>query len=568
MSMDIINDTLPSIDIELYTLLQEEFNNEDQKQFIMNFQLYLIHGNDPTKFVVDLDTVWKCLGFSQKGTAKRLIQKTFEKNSDYVVQNLLYSSRKHFHGGNNKETILMNVSAFKCLTMISNTEKGKQTRLYYSKMETIFFKYLENKNKTLIETIQTESKKKLELSKQINLLDAYKDTPCVYIIKVSTENDTNFIIRMGETDNIENRIISHRQNFKDCILIDIFPCNRPHKFEQYLLNRPDIKKHRLPTSELINISDLFTYSTLINIINKNIDYYDNTPFDKKLEFVNVKFQDTLSKERVELFKLISAEKNEIIKQKFIDMLDLTYKNINTNELENKATNIDDENENNTDKIPDSNRRVYQYNIKDLHIPIATYFSLREAARSLNDVKIHDYHIRSACIDNTILNNYRWIYADKETNINFDVQPTQISETNYKPQLITKRKGLVAQINNEQNKIINVYPNQAIAANIMKIAACTITIVLKNKKQASGFYWEMYDNCSDELKLTFNGDIPEAILSSTSSKGVQKIDPETNNVIETYSCIQDVCNLYLTCHKTIKKISNSGDIYKGFIWKIK
>lgn len=52
-----------------------------------------------------------------------------------------------------------------------------------------------------------------------------------------------------------------------------------------------------------------------------------------------------------------------------------------------------------------------------------------------------------------------------------------------------------------------------------------------------------------------------------TKKVQKIDPETHNILETFECIQDVCNQYRICHKTIKKVSESGDIYKKFIWKI-
>lgn len=546
---------IENIEPELSNLLQIEFTNEDQKQFMTNFQLYLIYGNDPNKFVVDLDNVWEFIGFSLKGNAKKILQKHFEINTDYIVQKALVTLAKQpQNGGQNKEIILMNVSTFKGLCMLSNTTRGKQTRLYYSKMETIFFKYLENKNKAIIETLQLEFKKSSELEKQKNLLAAYKDTPCVYIIKVSEENENTFIIRLGETDNIENRIKAHHQDFKDCVLIDVFACNRPHKFEQYILNRPDTKVHRLPSSELISISLDFTYSNLIEIIKKHIDFFDNTPFDKKLEYANVKFQESQSKERTELLKLITSTEDPTTKQQLMDLLIDKY---------NETTPIQDNDViETTDKETESNRKVYKFSITDLKIPIAVYNSLREASRSLNDIKIHDYHIRTACTENTIQSNFRWFYVDEPDKLPEEIPPTK--EDHEKQ---SKRNGLVAQINSEKTKIINVYPNQNIAINILNLAKCAITLAIKNKRRTGGFYWEMYNDCSEELKQTFDGELPEPQLSSTCSKKIQKIDPDTHNVIETYNCIQDVCNLYKICHKTIHKVSKSGDIYKNFIWKL-
>jgi phage anti-repressor protein len=556
MSNEIISNQIPTMDVELSNLLQQEFTNEDQKQFVMNFQLYLIYGNDPTRFVVDLDNVWEWLGFARKDVAKKVLIKNFEENIDYVVHNLFHKNVEQSFGGHNKETILMSVNTFKGLTMISNTEKGKQVRLYYSKMESIFFKYLENKNKAIIETLQVECKRNIEEAKQKNLLNAYEDTPCIYILRISQEDDNNFIIRLGETDNIKIRMIDHRQNFKGCILIDIFECNRPHKFEQYLLNRPDIKANRLPASELINISVAFTYNTLTSIIKKHIDFYDKTSFDQKLEYTKMKLQESQNLEKVEILKLISSTEDQVLKQTLIDSL------INFNDkqiLKNEIIELSDDSD--IEKIPNSNRRVYKYNLNDLKTPIAVYFSFREASRSINDSKIHDYHIRSACTNNTVQNDYRWFCVDDS-----DIQPVEIPETKGIKKII-RHKGLVAQLNKEQNIILNVYPNLNLAADAIGLAACTLTIAIKNNKQSGEFYWKMYEDCPDKLKNTFNEELPKPLLSSTCSKKVQKIDPETHNILETFECIQDVCNQYRICHKTIKKVSESGDIYKKFIWKI-
>jgi phage anti-repressor protein len=71
------------------------------------------------------------------------------------------------HGGHNKEKIMMNVDTFKALCMMPNTQKGKQTRRYYSKMESIFFKYI---HKTTLANVQNEKQQlEYDLNKQKEL---------------------------------------------------------------------------------------------------------------------------------------------------------------------------------------------------------------------------------------------------------------------------------------------------------------------------------------------------------------------------------------------------------------
>lgn len=544
-----------NIDVELIKLLQDEFTSEDQKQFATNFQMYLAYSNNHTKYVVDLENVWEALGFVRKCVAKKTLEKNFEENVGYIVENKNYDFKKDKHGGNNKETILMNVDTFKGLTMISNTEKGKKARAYYVKMEIIFFKYLEDKQQLFNENFE-DSKRKMHEERQQDLLNTYKDMQCVYIIKIRDENNDNFLVKLGETDNIKVRMIDHKQNFKGCFLLDVFPCNRPHKFEQYLLKRPDIKEHRLPASEIISLTKEFTYKTLRDIIEKQLDFFDKTPFDKKLEYAKSKMQEVIALKEIEILKLLSTTEDEDLKQLLIESYKKLSKDpslvpvIDPNPPEKEPT------------IPISNRRVYKYLLDDLKNPVATFYSFREAARSLNDPKIHDYHIRTACLNNAEQSSFRWFYVDDS-----EIPPTEIPKTEVIKQTTARNKGLVAQINKDKSAIINVYPNLKSAAESVGAMACSITVAIKRETQSKANYWKMYNDCSEELKLTFHGEIPQIQLANTSSKSILRIDPDTNDVLETYSCIQDVCNLFRTCHKTLYKFSKSGDIYKNYIWRI-
>jgi hypothetical protein len=74
------------MDAELYNLFLEEFTDEEGQQFVDNFQLYLIHGTDNKKFVVDLDNIWEWLGFAKKQTPKNILTKNFIQDIDYIIK--------------------------------------------------------------------------------------------------------------------------------------------------------------------------------------------------------------------------------------------------------------------------------------------------------------------------------------------------------------------------------------------------------------------------------------------------------------------------------------------------
>lgn len=553
-------DIIQQIDDDLLKMLLEKFDTEEQQRFVNHFRLYLQHGNHKDKYIIDFDDVWEWIGFATKGSAKRHLLKYYTLNCDFKITNALNTDVKRFcqtmNGGQNKEQILMNVDTFKAFCMTANTEKGKQTRQYYTKMESIFFQYMEAKNKDIIERLQIETKKKLENERHNNLKEAHRDTPCVYLFKISERNDEEFIVKLGETDDIEQRISSLRQEHKDCILLDVFECTRPHKFEQYLLNRPDIKSHRIPGTELIQVSSTFTYKTLTTIINKHVDYFDNMSGTEKLEFAKLKCLETTSKERLHLIQLINITDDPNTKKQLTEILAKLHSD-NNNMMSQVAQEASVENpEKKTDRL------VYKYNIDNLTTPLCVFNSLKEAARSTGDPKIHDYHVRNACDENVILCNHRWFLVDDDA-----ILPSTIPATKQEQPVQQKRIGIVAQINEQSNAILNVFPSQKDAATACKLAACTLTSAITKGTISAGYRWKMYDECSDDLKATFNGELPSPQSQSTSSKMVERIDPETDNVLETFQCIQDVCSQYKTCHKTIHKLNKSGDIYKGYKWRI-
>ena len=68
----------------LIAKLQENFSTFEQQLFVSSFYCYLNYDKN-TDFVVDLDDVWRWLGFTQKVAARLLIESNFKISVDYKI---------------------------------------------------------------------------------------------------------------------------------------------------------------------------------------------------------------------------------------------------------------------------------------------------------------------------------------------------------------------------------------------------------------------------------------------------------------------------------------------------
>ena len=84
------NSSLETYDkIKLIERLKKHFDEEEQRLYVTNLFLYLNY-HPINDFVVNLENVWKFIGFSNKANAKRLLKQHFTENKDY--QKLLIRS--------------------------------------------------------------------------------------------------------------------------------------------------------------------------------------------------------------------------------------------------------------------------------------------------------------------------------------------------------------------------------------------------------------------------------------------------------------------------------------------
>ena len=143
---------------KLINKLQDFFNEEEQQLYVCNLFLYLnYHPMDD--FIVNLDNVWKFIGFSNKANAKRLLKHNFKEESDYKITLIRWDERKN-EGGYNQETIMLNINTFKKLCLKANTENADKIHDYYIKLEMVY-------NELMKEEIEEKQRQIEEKNKSI-----------------------------------------------------------------------------------------------------------------------------------------------------------------------------------------------------------------------------------------------------------------------------------------------------------------------------------------------------------------------------------------------------------------
>ena len=252
---ELINNTLtlsPDAKSEMIELINNELTEQQQQLYMINLYMCM-NFNPTTDFPINLDHVYKQMGFANKGNAMKTIKSNFTKDEDYKI--LLVPTEKQVHGGHNHETVMLNIDTYKTLCMLVKTPQGKEIRKYYVKLENIYNSIikkeikqnqllLENKtkeitqNQLLLENKTNEIKKcrvdlelvefNLETKKhKINLLtrktNKHENGQSVYIFH-STINEDDKVVnlyKLGRTKNANNRDSIHKTSSYKGLLLQV-----------------------------------------------------------------------------------------------------------------------------------------------------------------------------------------------------------------------------------------------------------------------------------------------------------------------------------------------------------
>jgi hypothetical protein len=267
--------------IKLLTKIKENFTDFQQQLFLSSFYCYL--NCDPVKdFVIDLDNVWKWLGFGQKVKAKVLLENHFKLDNDYkkLLSHLGKQDEKS-HGGHNKEIFMMNINTFKKICLKAQTKKADEIHEYYMKLEEILQETINEENNELKLQLQNKDKLIDEKQKEIEqaLISQFSvNTECIYFGTIDNTNENGEkLIKFGHTNDLSNRISYHHKHYNNFNLKNAFRVQNKVEIENLIKSHPKIKP-QLRTikindknkTEIIAYSDSFTIDKLTKIIKEII----------------------------------------------------------------------------------------------------------------------------------------------------------------------------------------------------------------------------------------------------------------------------------------------------------
>jgi len=549
MSIDIVNliekNPLTKLSGNYQSIMVEKvrqnFNTYEQQMFVSSFYCYLNY-DDKRDFVIDLDNIWKWLGFSQKVSAKLLLEKNFIENTDYKILLCQLAKQKDARGGHNKEVIMLTINTFKRLCLKAGTKKSDEIHEYYIKMEKTLQEVVMEECKELseqlkntkkeLETIQTtnandasikeaEFQKKLKHQKIIErekiLLTQFSvSIPIVYIIRIKTFENGQYIVKIGESRRgITGRYNEHKGKYQECVLLDAYAVNRSKDFESYIHNHKPIRNNRVRDLEgheneleLFLVGKELTYQMILDTINSQIDNYQESSTHKlELEIEKLKLE---------------LEKKDNVSDEKINML-ITKMGINA--LHEKIDNLEKQNREILEKMSENH---------DIKRPTLT----------------------KAVAGNTIYCGFRWMFVERDqdaTNM-AAVQPTK--------QTRVQNLGYIAKLNADQTEILNVYLDRKTAATMNGFeSSAALDTPVKHGTVVKGCVYKLFSECDARAKfIEKHGKEPLLYRN-----GFGAFDQE-GQMIREYGCRYDCIRIMKISDKTIAKSMEKNVPYNGAFFR--
>ena len=516
--------------------------------------------------------MWKWLGFQQKVKAKLLLTKNFHVNVDYKILPSLQGKQDNTtHGGHNKEIFMLNVETFKKFCMKACTTKADEIHEYFIKLEYILQEILVEESielkQQLLEIEDKQAKEyndKIEKQKVIErekiLLKEYSTAGAIfYVIKVKTFENGQYVVKVGESRRgVIERYKAHKAKYEECLLLDCFSVQKSKDFESFVKDHEHIKGNKvvdLPghetEMELFLIGKNLSYSTLSNIINNNLKYFNNNDTNK-LEL------------EIEQLKLIMEMKNTNNDNVLINELIKSVKHMST-----KIDNLEKSNKELMEKINSSQTktetgfgetlvnigpRLQKINTETLEL-VRIYENVSEALKENQTLKRPS--INKAVVENTNYNGFRWLFVDRELdpNIIHAISPTK--------QTKIQTLGYIAQINKEKTEIVNVFLDRKTAAikNGYE-SSSALDNPVKNFTLTKGHFFKLYDDCEEDLKTSFELKHGQPILYKN---GIGQFD-SSNKLIKEFSCKYDCIQKIKMSDKTLAKALTKNIPYNGFFFR--
>jgi len=494
--------------VKLLNKMKENFSDTEQQLFISSFYCYL---NYDTKkdFVIDLDNVWKWIGFSKKYNAERILETHFNCEIDYKKSAPPIrgaTSDKPINGGQNIKKIMMTIRCFKSLCLKAQTKKASEIHEYYMKMEEVLHEVIEEEG--------TELKKKMEEQKRLldQKTEELRITPelerhrillkeygsingsLVYIVRIKQCEKGKYIIKIGESrKGIKNRFNEFKQKYgNQVIILDCFLVHNSSDLEKHLHHHSEIHPHQVKNlegheneQELFMVGGMLTYQRLIQIIETGISSFNNPIIENerlKLENERLKLE-TKHVDHPSIQEILKI--NNILLQK-IQKLETSINDVvsRLNTMQTKTTTACSQPD------PHIGPRLQKINPETLEL-IHVYETVTECIKE--DTTLKRPSINKAAQENTIYHGFRWKTVDRNIDAQIvTVEPTKVTKI--------QKNGYIAKVNKEKTEILNIYINRKTAAKCNNYPCISsLDWVVKNGTLKDDHYYLLFEDCDISLQ---------------------------------------------------------------------
>ncbi|KAG5186333.1 hypothetical protein JKP88DRAFT_157118 [Tribonema minus] len=447
-----------------------------------------------------------------------------------------------------------------CQVLASIRETGKY------EMEQQFNEQLEQKEIEIEKAVYDKVLKDAELQKHLDILDVYDKKPVVYFAKFGSIGDQQ-IIKIGQTTDIKSRTRKHWIDFSECILIKVFPCSEPQKLEHFLHMHAEIKsfKYNEPINgQVSNEAFLFDGEALkrtLNIAVRNISKF------KAVETSMAKMEGDVRSINQMLEKL----------QNQVQMC-----------LQQKAPESGEANE--EEATPKSRRgictvngyKIQRYSADGLTL-LETYNQMIVMERDENLLNLamrFGTHLNRNTVTNASKKGFtylgfRWAMLDRSLP---DDTIQTIGVTTLGPNV---RSGPITELNDDMTSIAKVFQSSndvivSINARLLDVGLQgidSISGLCKAIKRGKSYYGRFYMAWADcpwamqDFYMAAGNEAPIPCIAGH-CRPVNKIDPITHNVLETYYSTADVNKRCKVGKQTLQNAINGQYKLNGFIWAYK
>ena len=271
----------------LVNKIKESFSSNEQQLFVASFYCYLNYAKD--EFVIDLNDVWKWLGFTRKDSAKKLLEKYFKVEIDYKI--VFRHLAENLNGGRPSEQILMTNKTFKKLCMKANTSKSDEIHDYFIKLEETLHDLVEEESNELRRQLENKIKENGFLQNKINRAqkrEKFPDNNVVYLI-TAKELKEDGIFMVGKAVDLKIRMTTYNKSLEHEVIYYKNFKNMYHMRTAEMMILYKLNKYRDPLSNkdrfiLPKDKDI---SIFTNIIDEAVQWFNNIENTQTIEDENM-----------------------------------------------------------------------------------------------------------------------------------------------------------------------------------------------------------------------------------------------------------------------------------------